>query len=67
VLRTNIVYNTERVALTGKKRTLGKSLGVTAVRVILGIITQTDPDRVELDVCSVLEHESKSRSRVVEW
>src|SRR6516162_6834043 len=38
--------------LTGKKRTLGNSLGVTAVAVILGIRTQTGPDRVELDVCS---------------
>src|SRR4029077_17237197 len=39
-------------ALTGKKRTLGKSLGVTAVTVILGIITQAGADRVELDICS---------------
>src|ERR1700751_2976484 len=39
-------------AFTGKKRTLGKSLGVTAVTVILGVITQTGPDRLELDVSS---------------
>src|SRR4029077_12775686 len=39
-------------ALTGKKRTLGKSLGVTAVTVILGISTQAGADRVELDVSS---------------
>src|SRR6516164_563112 len=39
-------------AFTGKKRTLGKSLGVTAITVILGIITETGPDRVELDVSS---------------
>src|SRR6516162_5510175 len=38
--------------LTGKRTTLGKSLGVTAVTVILGIITKTGPDRVELDVSS---------------
>ena len=34
--------------LTGKRRTLGKSLGVTAVTVILGIITQAGPDRVDI-------------------
>jgi hypothetical protein len=39
-------------ALTGKKRTLGESFGVTAVTVILGIITQAGPDRIELDVSS---------------
>src|SRR6516164_4316319 len=39
-------------ALTGKKRTLGKSLGVTAVTVILGISAQAGPDRVELDISS---------------
>jgi hypothetical protein len=33
---------------TGKKRTLGESLGVTAVTVILGIITQAGPDRVDI-------------------
>ena len=38
--------------MTGKKRTLGKSLGVTAVTVILGIITQAGADRVELNVSS---------------
>src|SRR6516225_3903407 len=38
--------------LTGKKRTLGQSLGVTAVTVIFGVSTQTGPDRVELDVSS---------------
>src|SRR6516164_3486790 len=38
--------------LTGKERTLGQSLGVTAVTVIFGISTQTGADRVELDVSS---------------
>src|ERR1700751_2049159 len=39
-------------ALTGKKRALGKSLGVTAVTVILGISAQTGADRIELDLSS---------------
>jgi hypothetical protein len=33
--------------LTGKRTTLGKSLGVTAVTIILGVMTQTGPDGVE--------------------
>ena len=38
--------------LPGKNRTLGKGLGVTAVTIILGVGTQTGPDRVELDISS---------------
>src|SRR5262249_15233259 len=38
--------------LMGKKRTLGNRLGVTAVTVILGVITQTGADRIELDISS---------------
>src|SRR6516165_10448069 len=38
--------------LTGKRTTLGKSRGVTAVTVILGVSTQTGPDRIELDISS---------------
>jgi tetratricopeptide (TPR) repeat protein len=37
---------------TGKARTLAKSLGVTAVTIILGVSTQTGSDRVELDISS---------------
>jgi hypothetical protein len=38
--------------LVGNKTTLAKSLGVTAVTIILGVSTQTGPDRVQVDVGS---------------
>jgi hypothetical protein len=40
--------------LVGNKTTLGESLGVTAVTIILGVSTQTGPDRVQVDTRIVL-------------
>jgi hypothetical protein len=37
---------------TGKTRTIGKSLGVPAVTIILGVTTKTGPDRVKFDIGS---------------